>query len=148
MALFEQINSDLITSMKAGDKDRSTTLRSLKSALKYRQIEKGDDLTDDDVVAVVSSVVKKHKDSIEQFEKAGRQDLVENEQAEMAVVGTYLPAQMAEDDLIQVAKEVISESGASSPKDFGIVMKGIMPKVKGKADGKLVKDIVTKLLST
>jgi len=148
MALLEKINTDLLTAMKAGERDRANALRGLKSAIKYREIEKGDSLTDDDVIAVLSSTVKKHRDSIEQFEKAGRNDLVEKEQSEMKVAEVYLPEQLGEDKIAEIVDSVISETGASSQKEFGIVMKGVMSKLKGQADGKLVKEIVSKKLAS
>jgi len=133
MSIVERINSDLITAMKSGDKDRATTLRGLKSAIKYREIDKREDLTDDDVIAVVSSVVKKHKDSIEQYEKGERADLV--------------PEQLSPEEIEKEVDATIAEVGASATSDFGMVMKGVMPKLKGRADGKLVKEIVTRRLS-
>lgn len=148
MALLEKINSDLLSAMKAGERDRANALRGIKSAVKYREIEKGGELTDEDVVAVLSSAVKRHKDSIEQFEKAGRNDLVEKEKQEMRVAEEYLPEQLGEDEIERIVDSVISETGAAGPGEFGIVMKGVMSKVKGQADGKLVKEIVSKKLST
>ncbi len=148
MALLEKISLDLLSAMKAGERDRANALRGIKSAVKYREIEKGDELTDEDVVAVLSSAVKKHKDSIEQFEKAGRNDLVEKEKQEMKVAEEYLPEQLGEDEIERIVDTVISETGAVGPREFGIVMKGVMSKVKGQADGKLVKELVSKKLST
>lgn len=148
MALLEKISLDLLSAMKAGERDRANALRGIKSAVKYREIEKGDELTDEDVVAVLSSAVKKHKDSIEQFEKAGRNDLVEKEKQEMKVAEEYLPEQLGEDEIERIVDTVISETGAAGPREFGIVMKGVMSKVKGQADGKLVKELVSKKLST
>jgi uncharacterized protein YqeY len=147
MNIIESINSDLVTAMKGGERDRATAIRSLKSAIKYREIEKGDDLTDDDVIAVLSSVAKKHRDSIEQFEKAGRGDLVSEEKSQLEVVLAYLPKQLGPDEIEKEVDEVISEVGATGPSDIGMVMKGAMAKLKGRADGKLVKEIVAKRLS-
>jgi uncharacterized protein YqeY len=147
MSVFERINSDLVSAMKARDKDRTVALRGLKSAIKYREIDKGSDLTDDDVIAVVSSTVKKHKDSIEQYDKAGRDDLVQEEQAQLEVALAYLPKQLEAEEIEKEVDEIIADVGASGPSDIGKVMKGIMPKLRGRADGKLVKEIVSRRLS-
>jgi uncharacterized protein YqeY len=147
MSIVDKINSDLVAAMKGKEHDRVTELRSLKSAIKYRQIDKGSELTDDDVIQVLSSVAKQHRDSIEQYGKGGRDDLVENEKAELEIIVQYLPEQLGPDEVGKLVDEVIDELGVSSPSDFGAVMKTVMPKVKGLADGKLVKEIVTKRLS-
>ena len=147
MSVFERINSDLVSAMKAGDKGRTVTLRGLKSAIQYRKIDKGSDLTDDEVIAVVSSTVKKHKDSIEQYDKAGRDDLVQEEKAQLEVALVYLPRQLEAEEIEKEVDEIIADVGASGPSDIGKVMKGIMPKLRGRADGKLVKEIVSRRLS-
>lgn len=147
MSIFERINSDLVSAMKARDKDLTVTLRGLKSAIKYREIDKGSDLTDDDVIAVVSSTAKKHRDSIEQFDKAGRDDLVQEEKAQLEVALGYLPKQLEAEEIEKEVDEIIADVGASGPSDIGKVMKGIMPKLRGRADGKLVKEIVSRRLS-
>ena len=147
MSIVDKINSDLVAAMKGKERDRVTELRSLKSAIKYRQIDKGSDLTDDDVIQVLSSVARKHRDSIEQYEKGGRADLVESEKAELEIVVQYLPEQLGPDEVGKLVDEVIEELGVSNASDFSAVMKTVMPKVKGRADGKLVKEIVTQRLS-
>jgi uncharacterized protein YqeY len=147
MSVFERINSDLVSAMKAGDKGRTVALRGLKSAIQYRKIDKGSDLTDDEVIAVVSSTVKKHKDSIEQYDKAGRDDLVQEEKAQLEVALVYLPRQLEAEEIEKEVDEIIADVGASGPSDIGKVMKGIMPKLRGRADGKLVKEIVSRRLS-
>lgn len=147
MSIFERINSDLVSAMKAGDKERTIALRGLKSAIKYREIDKGEDLTDDDVIAVLASTVKKHRDSIEQYEKAARDDLVNEEKAQLEVAMVYMPKQLEPEEIEREVDETIAEIGASGPSDIGKVMKGVMPKLKGRADGKLVKDIVSRKLS-
>ena len=147
MSVFERINSDLVSAMKAGDKGRTLALRGLKSAIKYREIDKRSDLTDEDVIAVVSSTVKKHKDSIEQYDKAGRDDLVQEEKAQLEVALAYLPKQLEAEEIEKEVDEIIADVGASGPSDIGKVMKGIMPKLRGRADGKLVKEIVSRRLA-
>ncbi len=147
MSIFERINSDLVSAMKAGDKGRTVALRGLKSAIKYREIDKGSDVSDDDVIAVVSSTAKKHRDSIEMFDKAGRDDLVKEEKAQLEVALIYLPKQLEAEEIEKEVDEIIADVGASGPSDIGKVMKGIMPKLRGRADGKLVKEIVSRRLS-
>jgi len=115
MTLFEKINQDMIQALKAGEKERLTLLRGLKSDLKYKQIDKGDELTDEDVIAVLSSQAKKHRESIEQFQKGGREDLVQKEQAELAIITSYLPEQLSEDKLREIINEAVAETGADSP---------------------------------
>jgi uncharacterized protein YqeY len=144
---MERVNSDLVSAMKAGDKERATALRGLKSAVKYREIDKGDELTDDDVISVLSSVAKKHRDSIELYEKGGRDDLVREEKAQLEVAMAYMPKQLETAEIEKEVDDTIAEIGASGPSDIGKVMKGIMPKLKGRADGKLVKEIVSRKLS-
>ena len=147
MSLIEQIDKDTVVAMKAGEKDKVTVLRGLKSDLKYKQIELGKDLTDQQVVEVLSSAAKKRRDSIEQFEKGGRDDLVKKEQAELEIINSYLPKQLGENELSGLIEAAIEESGANSPQKIGLVMKLLMPKIKGKADGKLVNKMVLEKLA-
>jgi uncharacterized protein YqeY len=148
MALLDQLEKDLIKALKGGDKLATMTLRGLKSDIKYYQIEKKlDKLTDDDVASVLSTAAKRRKDSIEQFRTGGRDDLVEKESSELQIIKAYLPEDLSEDEIEAVAKEAIEETGATSPSDFGKIMKIIMPRVKGRVDGKIVKKIVTRLIS-
>ncbi|NLI15981.1 MAG: GatB/YqeY domain-containing protein [candidate division Zixibacteria bacterium] len=146
MGLFEQISQDLAQAMKSGDKLTLSVLRMLKSDLKYKQIEIGRELKDEDCLAVFSSAAKKRQDSIESYIKGGRQDLADIESAELEIIKKYLPQQLSESELEQVIGEVIAEIGASSPSDLGAVMKALMPKVKGKADGRRINEIVRKKL--
>jgi uncharacterized protein len=147
MSLLAKIDSDLITALKAGEKEKVTLLRGLKSDIKYRQIEKGDDLSADDVLSVLSSAANRHRDSIEQFKIGNRDDLVKKESAELKIIESYLPEQMLEDEIRTLVKNAIAETDAESPAQIGLVMKHLMPSVKGKADGKLVNQIVRELLS-
>jgi len=147
MSLFEKINQDIIKALKAGEKDKLTVLRGLKSDLKYKQIDKADELTDDDVIAVLSSLAKKRRESIEQFQKGGRNDLVAKEQAELIIINSYLPKQLSKEKLCEIIHEAIAESGADSPQKVGLVMKLVMPKIKGQADGKLVNKLATEMLA-
>jgi hypothetical protein len=147
MSSIEIIDSEIKKALKSGEKERLTVLRGLKSDLKYRQIDKGEDLTEEDVISVLSSVAKRLRDSIEQFETAGRNDLVEKERRGLAIVESFLPKQMSEADLRAIIKQVIDETGADSPQKAGLVMKSLMPKIKGKADGKLANKLVMEMLA-
>lgn len=147
MSILKKIDEDLIKALKSGEKAKATVLRGLKSDFKYKKIELGKELTDDDCIAVLSTVAKKIKDSIEQFEKGGREDLVEKEELELEIIQTYLPQQLGEEELRQIIREAIKETGANSPQQMGLVMKAVMPKTKGRADGKLVSKLTTELLA-
>lgn len=149
MSLIEQIDEDLKKALKGGNREVVTTLRGLKSDIKYYQINnKLEELTDDDVIGVLSSAAKKRRDSIDQFKKGGREDLVAKETSELELIKKYLPEQMSAEDLEAIANEAIAEAGAITPSDIGKVMKILMPKVKGKADGKIVKETVSRLLTS
>lgn len=147
MSLLNKIDEDLIKALKAGDKAMTTLLRGLKSDISYRRIEKREDLADDDVIAVLNSAAKKRRESIEQFQTGNRMDLVEKESAELEVIKTYLPAQLSEERLRELIKNSIEETGADSPAKLGIVMKELMPRIRGRADGKLVNRLVSEMLS-
>jgi len=147
MSLFEKIDQDMKQALKAGEKERLTVLRGLKSELKYKQIDKADELTDDDAIAVLSSAAKKRRESIEQFQKGGREDLVKKERAELAIITSYLPEQLSEEKLRQIISDAIAESGVDSPQKVGLVMKVVMPKIKGRADGKLVNKLAMEILA-
>ncbi len=147
MSLLKKIEEDIIKALKAGEKDKLTDLRGLKSDIKYRQIEKGEDITDDDVIGVLNSARKKRRDSIEQFEKGGRDDLVQKEKLGLEIVEEYLPEQLSEDKLVEIIKKAIDDTGADSPAKIGLVMKAVMPQVKGRADGKLINQLVSQFLS-
>lgn len=150
MSLSEQIVSDLTAAMKAQDAQRTSTLRMVKAAMMNRKIEKGSDLSDDDVQKLLRSLVKQRRDSIEQYEKAGRQELVDKESAEIAVIETYLPQAASAEEIEQAVAAAIAETGATSMKDMGKVMKAAQAALAGKnADGKQISEIVkAKLAST
>jgi uncharacterized protein YqeY len=148
MSLLKQIDQDLIKALKSHDQETVTTLRGLKSDIKYLQINNQlEKLTDDDVLTVLSSAAKRRKDSIEQFTTGGRDDLVAKETKELKIIKNYLPEEMSEEAIEALVKEAVTESGAQAISDLGKVMKVLMPKVKGKADGKLVNQIVRRTLS-
>jgi uncharacterized protein YqeY len=145
--LRDQVNADLTAAMKAKDAGRLSALRMLKAAIMNKGVEKGHDLEDAEVLQVVSSLVKQRRDSIEQFTKAGRTDLVEKETGEIAVLEHYLPPAATAVEIEAAVKAAIAETGAASPKDMGKVMKAVMPRLAGKnADGKTVNEIVRRTL--
>jgi hypothetical protein len=147
MSLLETLTADLTVAMKSGDKARVETLRGLKSDIKYKEIEKKQPLTEEEVTAALSAAAKRRRDSIEQFKLGNREDLVAKESAELEMITAYLPQQMAADKLDEIISVVIAETGATSAADLGRVMKEIMPRVKGRADGNLVRQMIATKLS-
>jgi uncharacterized protein len=148
MPLNETIAADLTAAMKAKDATRLSALRMLKAAVTNKgMVEKGRDLEDAEVLQVVASLVKQRRDSIEQFTKAGRTDLVDKETAEIAILEHYLPPAVSAEEIEAAVAAAIAETGASSAKDMGKVMKAVMPKLAGKnADGKAVNEAVRRKL--
>jgi len=143
MSLSEQIVADLTTAMKAQDAGRTSILRMVKAAMMNRKIEKGSDLDDEEVQKLLRSLVKQRRDSIEQYEKAGRQELVDKEQSEIDVIETYLPKAASPEEIEQAVAAVIAQTGATSIKDMGKVMKAAQAALAGKnADGRLVSEVV------
>jgi uncharacterized protein len=142
MKFKEKVEQEMILAAKAKDKIRLSALRMLKSGLHNREIDLKRELTDAEFLQLLSSMVKQRKDSIEQFERGGRNDLVEKEQAELKVIEEFLPSQLSEEDLDAAIAEAVSESGAQGIRDMGKVMKVLMPKVTGRADGKTVGEKV------
>ena len=128
--------------MKAREATRVSTLRMLMAAMKNTQVEKGHQLDDDEVVEVIAREAKRRRESMDAFSQGGRQELVEKEGAELAVLEAYLPERLSDDELARLVDEAIAESGASSPKEMGQVMKALMPKVKGRAEGAAVSAAV------
>ena len=148
MSLETQIPEELKTAMKAKDKVRVNTLRAVLSGIKYLRAEGGhDEISDDDVITIINREVKKRRDSIEMYEANNRPELADNEKAEVAILMEYLPAQLSEDEIRAIITDTIAEVGATSPSDKGKLMGALMPKVKGKADGKVVNTLVTELLA-
>ena len=148
MALKEQLTEDMKTAMTAKEegKLRLGVIRMVRSAVRQAEIDGKKELDDDGVAAVISKELKQRKDSLEEFKKGGRDDLVEKTEEEIKVLLAYLPEQLDEGEIRSLVKAAIEETGAASPKDMGKVMKALMPKTKGKADGKLVNNIVKEML--
>lgn len=140
--LKDRVAEDMRAAMKARDQVRVSTLRMLMTAIKNAEVERGRSLDDGEVVEMTSREAKRRKESIEAFGKGGRADLVANEEAELAVLQEYLPAAISEEDLARVVDEAIAEAGATTSKDMGRVMKAVMPKVAGRADGAAVSALV------
>ena len=147
-SLHQRIAADLTAAMKAKDAARLSALRMLKAAITNKgMVEKGRDLNDAEVLQVVASLVKQRRDSIDQFAKAGRTDLVEKETGEIAILEHYLPPAASADEIDAAVADAIAEAGASSPKDIGKVMKAVMPKLAGKnVDGRTINETVRRKL--
>jgi uncharacterized protein YqeY len=143
MSLNDAIISDLTAAMKAKEADKVSTLRMVKANLMNRQIEMGGELTDDEVQKALQSLVKQRRDSIDQYAKAGRDELAAKEAAEIAVIEAYLPQAATPEEIEQAVAEAVAESGATSMKEMGAVMKAAMAKLQGRpADGKMVSEAV------
>jgi len=141
--LKERIDADLKEAMRGKDELGTSVLRMLKSAVKYKEVEPGGHaLEDAGVVAVIQTLIKQRRDSVEQFRAGGRNELAEKEEKEIARLQTYLPAQLSADELRAEVRAAISQVGAKGPKDMGAVMKALMPKVQGRAEGKAVSEAV------
>jgi uncharacterized protein YqeY len=151
MSLKERITDDIKAAMKAKDKVRLETVRGIKKILIEKEVEargKGQDqLTEQEEMEVLVKAAKQRRDSIEQYRNGGREDLVANESAELAIIEEYLPQQLSEEEVTAAIEAVIAEVGASSAKDMGKVMGPVMAKLKGKADGKLIQSIVKSKLA-
>lgn len=147
MSLLERLNQDMKTAMKNKEKTKLSVIRMLRSEIKNEEIERQHTLNDEEVIEVLMRELKKRKDALQQFEEAGRKDLVQQLQEEIAVIQPYLPEQLSEEELRELVREVLQETGATSKADMGKVMKAIMPRVKGRADGKLVNRLVQEALS-
>lgn len=147
MSLLNQIDNDLKEALKSKDKVRVQTIRGLKSAIKYAEIEEGEHLDEPGVLGVIAKQAKQRRDAIAEFQKGGRDDLVESEAAELAVLETYLPEPLSESEIEAQAKVVIEELGATGMKSMGQVMNRLMADLKGQADGKVVSQVVRRLLS-
>jgi uncharacterized protein YqeY len=148
MSLKQQITADLTASMKAQDSARTSTLRMVKAGIVNREIEKGGELDEDEMAKLLRSMVKQRRDSVEQFEKGGRPELVAKEQAEIEVIEAYLPQAASQDEIEQAVAAAIAQTGAASMKEMGKVMKAVQAALAGKnADGRAVSEAVKAKLS-
>jgi uncharacterized protein YqeY len=148
MSLKDKIIADMTAAMKAKDAARTSTLRMLKAAIVNRQIEKGGELDDEELSKLLRSQVKQRRDSVEQYQKAGRQELVEKETAEIAVIESYLPQAASPEEIEQAVVAAVAETGATSMKEMGALMKAAMARLAGKnPDGRLVSETVKKKLA-
>lgn len=142
-----KLNQDLKEALKAKDEAKLRTVRMLLAAIKNFEVEKMGPATDEEIFQIMSKEIKKRQEAIEMYEKGGRPDLAQAEKQEVEVIQSYMPNQLSEEEIRELARKVISEMNLKSPKDVGTAMKVIMPQVKGRADGKLVNKIVSELLS-
>jgi uncharacterized protein len=145
--LAERIDQDMKVAARAKEARRLNTIRMLKSQMKYREIEKGAPLDDADVIAVIGSMIKQRKDSAAQYTAGGRPELAVNENAEIGILEAYLPRQLTDAELATLVQESVAAAGAKGPKEMGAVMKALMPKIAGRAEGKRVSDAVKSALS-
>lgn len=146
MSLQEQLSDALKTAMKAKDTLRLSVVRGIRTAIKNKEIELGKSLGDDEIISILSTLAKQRRESATAFREGGREELAVKEEAELEVLQEYLPQQLSEDELRNLVEAAIEETGASGMKDMGQVMKALMPKTTGRADGKLVSQLVRELL--
>jgi hypothetical protein len=142
MELRETLSEEMKTAMKAKDVLRLSTIRSIRSAVKNKDIELKRELADQEIVEVIATLVKQHRESIRLFSDAGRTDLADKEEHELAVLLGFLPRQLSREEVAALVDQAVAESGAQGGKDMGKVMKALMPHVAGRADGKMVSDLV------
>lgn len=147
MSIKDKLMADMKEAMKARQSDRLIIIRSIRSAVRQTEIDGKLDLDDNGVIGVVSKELKMRQDSLAEFKKGGRDDLVEKTEKEIAVILSYLPEQLSEEEIRTIVSDAIEKVKAATAKDMGKVMKELMPKVKGKADGKLVSNIVKEMLN-
>lgn len=144
--LTDQIRNDMTAAMKAQEKERLSVIRMLQTAIKNEQINVGHELSDEEAMTVIRKAVKQRQDSIEQYTNAGRNELADKERSEMELLKTYLPPELSDDELESGVREIIASTGATSKKDLGKVMKEATARFKGRADGKKIQEVVSRLL--
>ena len=147
MPLVDEIQKDMYKAMKEKEKERINALRNIIGKLKYRYIDKGDKLTEQEEIKVIQSLAKQRRESIEMYEQGGRNDLVETETKELSIIEEYLPQAMSEEEVRRLVRKTVKETGAESMSDLGKVMPLVMKKGAGKIDGKIVQEILRELLS-
>lgn len=146
MNLSERLNEDMKQAMKSQDKFKLSTIRMVRATIKNLEIDLKRTLNDNEVLDILSREIKQRKDALQEFEKAGRDDLAESVKAEVEIIAEYLPEQLSEEEIKVIVQQTIQETGATSKAEIGKVMSALMPKVKGLADGKLVNQVVQQLL--
>ena len=146
MNLSDRLTDDMKQAMKDKNKSDLSTIRMMRASIKNQEIELKRPLDDNEILDVLSREIKQRKDSLQEFDKAGRQDLVDNLAAEIEIISQYLPEQLTEEEILEIVRQTIQELGASSKADMGKVMGALMPKTKGRADGKLVNNAVQQFL--
>ncbi len=146
MSVFEQIQSDMYVAMKAGEKEKASTLRTTLAKLKDKRIEKREDLSEPEEIKVLQTLVKQRKESVEMFEKGGREELASAEKVEIEIINKYLPQMMPDDKIRAIVKEVVEEVGATSMADMGKIMPEVMKQGKGLIDGKTAQQFVREIL--
>ena len=147
MSLKDRLTDDLKQAMRQGDERRKSTIRLVRAAITNAEIERGEELSDDEVLAIIAKEAKQRRESVTEFARGGRQDLVDQEEEELQILLSYLPAQMSRDEIEIAARQVIAEVGATSMAQMGEVMRCLMPQLKGKADGSLVNQVVKEILT-
>jgi uncharacterized protein YqeY len=148
MSLLKRFDDDLKQALKASERYKVSVLRMAKAAVKNAQIEKGRELTDEEISSVLSTMAKQRRESIEQFTRGGRPDLVHNEEQELSILQSYMPQQLSNDEIERMIHDAIRESSAMGAQDMGKVMRILMPRIKGVADGKYVNQRVKELLES
>ncbi len=146
MSVVDTLQEHMKQAMKSRDELALSTIRQLRSSVSYARIAKGDELTDDEVIEVISREAKKRREAIEMAERGGRKEFADKERAELEVISRYLPEQLGEAEIEAVAREIAAEVGAEGPKDLGKVMGPLMKRIRGKADGKLAGQVVERIL--
>jgi uncharacterized protein YqeY len=146
MSLLKRFDDDLKTALKASEAERVSILRLVKSAVKNKQIDKGSELSEEEIISVLSTMIKQGRESIDQFTKGNRMDLAQREERDIAVLQAYMPQQLSLEKIDMIISESIKETAAAGPQDMGKVMRIVMPRVKGVADGKYVNQRVKELL--
>ncbi len=148
MSLLKKFDDDLKEALKASQAERVSVLRLIKSAVKNRQIDKSGELSEEEIISVLTTMVKQRRESIEQFTKGNRMDLAQKEERELALLQAYMPQQLGHDEIDRIISEAIKEAAAAGPQDMGKVMRIVMPRLRGVADGKYVNQRVKELLET
>lgn len=146
MSLMEKLTADMKEAMKQGEKERLSVIRLVRGAVRQAEIDGKKILSDDEVIGIITKEVKMRRDSIEEFERGKRADLVKKAEEEISLLMPYLPSQLSIDEVKKIVEEAVAEVGATTAKDMGKVMGALMPRVKGRADGKLVNEIVRSIL--